>query len=98
MLIVANVLVAAGLVYLYWKLKRSYGWFGKDHLKIPEWMSLISIPLGIVVPTSQLAIDGMLIVGLVFFVNEGLYQSLGISPLGRLIHEVDKRVLRARKG
>lgn len=89
-LVIANISVAAALVGVYALLKWVIKWFGDDHLNIPPWMSLTSIPLGIAVPASRLMIDGMLIVAAIFFINEGIYQSTGYSPLGYVFHHLDQ--------
>ena len=75
-LLIANFLIAAALVALYAYLRWRRGWFQVDHFKIPEWISLFSIPLGVLIPVSLFAIDGMLIFGLLFFGNEAIYQFL----------------------
>lgn len=89
-LVIANVIVAAILVFVYKMLEMFLNWFGDDHLSIPEWMSLLSFPLGLVIPVTHLSIDGMILVGAIYFVNEGIYQSAGISPLGWFFHHTDR--------
>lgn len=86
--VIANVIVAAVLAVVYAYLRYARGWFQHDHLKVPEWVTLISGPIGLAIPATKLAIDGMLIGAVIYFGNEAIYQRWGYSPLGWLIQRL----------
>lgn len=95
-IVFVNMAVALVLVLLYRRQKKR-GWFKDNHLKIPEWMSIAAVPLGLLMPVSPGAVDMMFIFAAAWFGNEKLYLSTGYSPLGWIISKIDVWVLRRKR-
>lgn len=78
---ILNVLFIAKLVWLHWYLSTKKGWFKKDHLQFPKWLTFGIGLAGIFIPATPFIIDGMIVAALLYFGNEWVYQKTKWSPL-----------------
>jgi len=90
----ANMLVALGIVLFIRRLRERRQWFTVDHLNVPTWMKIASVPLGFAIPATPGLIDIMLFGAALYIHNEWRYQRTGKSWLGRAINAIDVRVMR----
>lgn len=92
-----NVLLIGKIIWFRRFAEKKWGWFKDDHLKVPGWIVFASGVVGIVIPITPLALEGLAVGYLAYFGNEWVYQKTGWSPLRDTIVWIDGWYKRLRK-